>query len=79
MKLNHHYHILLKSWRISFVCIIGFIIYETLLKLEKKWNVMNPGHEKYNVYKRYIIKFIIIFLLSVILLHIMYSFTNIIF
>jgi hypothetical protein len=79
MKLNNHYRILFKSCRISFVCIIGFIIYEILLKLEKKWNVMNPRDKKYNVYKRYIIKFIIMFLVSIIILYIMYFFTNIVF
>ena len=40
---------------------------------------MNPRDNKYNVYKRYIIKFIIMFLVSIIILYIMYFFTNIVF
>ena len=76
MKINNHRHILIKSLRISFISMIGFIIYEALIKLEKKWNKNNPGHEKTNLYKRYTLKFIILFIVAFIILYIMYFLTN---
>lgn len=71
-KSNIHYHIFLHAFRTAVIFVSGFIIYEMLAKLEKKWNEDNPSNKIFNFSKRKIIKFLLILLIDMILLYIIF-------
>ena len=59
MKIsNYSRKMIFHSLRTAIIFVLGLIIYEILLDLEKVWNKENPGHEILNFSKRNIIKFI---------------------
>lgn len=60
------------SLRTAIIFVSGFIIYELLVKLEKKWNSENSSKQLYNFSKKNSIKFLLIFVTDFILLYIFY-------
>jgi hypothetical protein len=73
MKIsNYSRKMIFHSLRTAIIFVLGLIIYEILLDLEKVWNKENPGHEILNFSKRNIIKFVSVFLLDLILLYLFY-------
>jgi hypothetical protein len=70
--ISYSRKIIFHSLRTAIVFVLGIIIYEILLDLEKVWNKDNPGHEIFNFSKRNIIKFICIFLIDFIVLYAFY-------
>lgn len=71
-KSNIHSRIFLHAFRTAVIFVSGFIIYETLAKLEKKWNDDNPSNKIFNFSKRKIIKFLLILIIDMILLYIIF-------
>jgi hypothetical protein len=73
MKIsNYSRKMIFHSLRTAIIFVLGLIIYEILLDLDKVWNKENPGHEILNFSKRNIIKFVSVFLLDLILLYLFY-------
>jgi hypothetical protein len=70
-KINIHYHIFLHAFRTAVIFVSGFIIYEMLVKLEKKWKE-NPSTRLFSYSKRKIIKFLLILIIDMILLYIIF-------
>ena len=68
MKLNHS-HIILHAFRSALLFVAGFMIYEILISLEKIWNLRNPNYKIYNFYQRKLLKFILIFIVDLIILY----------
>lgn len=71
-KNSVHYRIFFHSLRTAIIFVMGLAIYEILLNLEKKWNINNPGNNKYYFRKRNILKFIFIFILDFMVLYLFY-------
>jgi hypothetical protein len=70
MKKTGYLRIFLESLRTAIIFVSGFIIYELLLDAEKVWNKLQPSHKRYHFYKRKSIKFLIIFLIDLVILFI---------
>ena len=68
MKQNAYLRIFFEALRTAIIFVSGFIIYELLLDVEKVWNKMHPSHKRYHFYKRNYIKFLIIFLVDLVIL-----------
>ena len=68
MKRNVYLRIFFEALRTAIIVVSGFIIYELLLDVEKKWNKMHPSHKMYHFYKRNYIKFLIFFLVDLVIL-----------
>ena len=71
-KKGIYYRIFFHSLRTAIILAAGFVIYEILTDLEKKWNKNNPGNDTYYFHKRTILKFMFIFFLDFTLLYIFY-------
>jgi hypothetical protein len=76
IKKGVYDRIFFQSLRTAIILASGFIIYEILTDLEKKWNKNNPGNKTYYFYKRNILKFIFIFFLDFTLLYIFFFVFN---
>ena len=74
MKKEIGKRIFFHSLRTAIIFVSGFIIYEILLRLEKRWNKMNPGQKKYNFHRKNVFKFIFIFLVDCTVLYSFYWF-----
>ena len=70
MKPNH-FRIFLHALRTGLLIVAGFIIYDILMKLEKTWNT-DYSNKIHNFAKRKIYKFIMIFLIDLMLLYIFF-------
>jgi hypothetical protein len=70
MKKNGYLRIFLEALRTAIIFVSGFIIYELLLDAEKVWNKLQQSHKRYHFYKRKSIKFLIIFLIDLVILFI---------
>jgi len=69
MKNKTNYkRIFLEALRTAVIFVSGFLIYEFLLELEKKWNEMYPNNHMYHFHKRNSIKFIFIFIIDLLIL-----------
>jgi hypothetical protein len=69
MKKNNGYiSIFFEALRTATIFVSGFIVYELLLDLEKKWHKLEPSRKIYHFYKRKSIKFLIIFLIDLTIL-----------
>jgi hypothetical protein len=68
VKQNAYLRIFFEALRTAIIFVSGFIIYELLLDVEKVWNKMHPSHKRYHFYKRNYIKFLIIFLVDLVIL-----------
>jgi hypothetical protein len=64
-----HVRLFLHALRTSLIFVSGFLIYEILVYLEKKWNLANPENKTYNYYKRNLYKLILIFIADLIILY----------
>ena len=71
-KSGLHLHIFFHSIRTAIIFVSGFIIYDILIKLEKEWNKEHPSRHAYHFSKRNIIKFLLIFIIDMVLLYILY-------
>lgn len=71
-KNSLYYRIFFHSLRTAIIFVMGLVIYEILLNLEKKWNINNPGNNTYYFRKRIILKFIFIFILDFMVLYLFY-------
>jgi hypothetical protein len=71
---NKFVRIFLEAFRTAIIFVSGFLIYELLLKAEKKWNELEPLHKIHHFYKRNSIKFLIIFLIDFTILLTFYYF-----
>jgi uncharacterized membrane protein YidH (DUF202 family) len=67
-----HKRIFLHAIRTAIIFVSGFIIYEILVKLEKKWNNANPSNSMFHFHKRNSIKFILIFCTDLVLLYMLH-------
>ena len=67
-----YYRIFLQAFRTAIIFVTGFIIYEFLVKLEKKWNNANPSNSMFHFHKRNSIKFILIFCTDLVLLYMLH-------
>jgi len=67
-----HYRIFLHAVRTAIIFVSGFIIYEFLVKLEKKWNKENPSNSMLHFHKRNSIKFLLIFGIDLVLLYMLH-------
>jgi hypothetical protein len=74
-KLKHSF-IFLSALRSAILFVSGFLLYETLVELEKLWNSINPENKEFNFYQRKIIKFLTILILDVILLYVLFFLTG---
>jgi hypothetical protein len=67
-----HSRIFFHSFRTAVIFVAGFMIYEFLLKLEKKWNKANPSNSMFHFSKKYSIKFLLIMIIDLILLYMLH-------
>ena len=67
-----HYRIFFQAFRTAVIFVTGFIIYEFLVKLEKKWNEANPSNNMFHFHKTNSIKFLLIFCIDLVLLYILH-------
>jgi hypothetical protein len=68
IKINHM-RLFSHAFRTSLLFVAGFLIYEILSRLEKKWNQANPENKTYNYHKRNIYKLILLFIIDLIILY----------
>ncbi len=68
MKVNH-VRIFTHALRTALLFVAGFLVYEILIRLEKIWNLENPGNELHHFYKRKIYKLLIIFIIDLLILY----------
>ena len=59
----------ISSFRTAVIFVASFIVYETLLELEKIWNKEEPNKQTYNFNKRILYKFILIFFIDITLIY----------
>lgn len=69
MNKIHHVRLMSHAFRSALLFISGFIIYEILLNLEKLWNKKNPKNKLIHFYKRKTFKFILIFIIDLMILY----------
>jgi hypothetical protein len=69
MKKIQHQRLFSHAFRTALLFISGFLIYEILLNLEKLWNKNNPKNKLIHFYRRKIYKFILIFIIDLIILY----------
>ena len=74
-KINH-LHIFLNALRTAILFFAGFLLYETLVELEKIWNKMDPENTALHYYKRKVYKFFGIMILDLTLLYILFLTTG---
>ena len=72
-----HFHIFLHAIRTAVIFLAGFIVYDILVELENEWNKKNPSKHLYNFSKRKLIKFLLIFIIDLVMLYILYLFFDI--
>ena len=68
MKINHK-RIFLHSLRSALLFAAGFIIYDILVRLEKIWNIQNPENATSNFLTHKVLKFILIFIMDLLILY----------
>jgi hypothetical protein len=68
IKINHA-RLFSLAFRTSIIFVSGFLIYEILLRLEKKWNQSNPENQIYHLYQQKIYKLILIFIIDLVILY----------
>ena len=76
MKINHA-RLFSHAIRTVLLFLASFFIYETLVKLEKKWNKNNPNNQSWNFYQRKLYKAISIFIIDLIILYCIFIFLGI--
>jgi hypothetical protein len=76
-KSGPHKHIFFHALRTAIIFVAGFIIYDILVKLEKKWNKANPSNSMFHFHKRNSIKFLLIFGIDLVLLYTLHLIFNI--
>ena len=69
MKEINYSKLILSSFRTAIIFVSSFIVYEILLEFEKMWNKEEPNKKIYNFYKRILYKFLLIFLIDLILIY----------
>ena len=67
-----HSRIFFHAFRTAFIFVAGIIIYEILVKLEKKWNKTDPSKSMFHFHKRNSIKFLFIMVIDLILLYMLH-------
>lgn len=68
MMKRYFKHNILEALRTALIFLSGFLIYEILIAVEKEWNKIEPSHKIHNFYKIRLIKFLLIFLIDLIVL-----------
>jgi len=68
IKINHT-RLFSHALRTSLLFVAGFLLYEILYNLEKKWNKANPENKTYNSHKRKLYKLILLFIIDLIILY----------
>ena len=71
-KIGIHSRIFFQAFRTAIIFVIGFIIYEFIVKYEKKQNKVNPSNSMFNLHKLNYIKFLLIFCIDLCLLYILH-------
>lgn len=73
MKLQHgkihHGRLFSHAFRTALLFVSGFLIYEILLNLETLWNKKNPKNNLIHFYKRKSFKFVLIFIIDLLILY----------
>jgi hypothetical protein len=69
MKKINHTRIFFHAIRSAILFIVGFLIYEILVSLEKLWNKINPKNALYHFHTRKGIKFLIILIVDLLILY----------
>ncbi len=69
IKIRHH-EFFLNALRTSLIFIAGFLTYELLKIAEIRWNKMYPNNEIKHFTQRKIYKFLIIFIIDLLILYI---------
>lgn len=65
----HHGRLFSHAFRTALLFVSGFLIYDILLNLEKIWNKNNPKNQMIHFYKRKTYKFILIFIIDLLILY----------
>jgi hypothetical protein len=68
MQLKHK-NIFSHALRSALMFMAGFLIYDILINLEKFWNSINPDNTIFHFYLRHCFKFILIFLVDLLILY----------
>lgn len=68
----NHSHVFLYSLRTAILATVGFFLYEILISLDKKFK----KEEFFNIHRRYLLKFIFIFIIDLIILYIFAKLLN---
>ena len=68
MKIKHK-NIFSHALRSALMFVAGFLIYDILVSLEKIWNLANPENHIFHFYLRHIFKFVMIFLIDLLILY----------
>ena len=68
MKINHT-RLFTHALRTALLFVSGFVIYEILVRLEKRWNLANPENQLYHFYQRKTYKLILIFIIDLLILY----------
>lgn len=69
MKQISYKNLFAHAFRTALIFVVGLLIYESILKVEKIWNKEFPNQKIYNFHKRIYLKFILIFLADVAILY----------
>ena len=69
MNKIHHVRLFSHALRTALLFVASFLIYEILLNLEKIWNKNNPKNKITHFYQSKIYKFILIFIIDLIILY----------
>ena len=76
MKGINHKLFILKAFRTAIIFGAAFIVYEFLNELEKLWLLEDPNSKSAHYLKKKFIKFILVFLIDLILLYLTYILTG---
>lgn len=77
MKKINHVRLFSHALRTVLLFLASFFIYETLKKLEKKWNENNPENEWTHFYQRKLYKGLFIFIVDLLILYGIFVFLGI--
>lgn len=69
MKKIYHGRLISQAFRTALIFVSGFIIYEILIQLEKIWNKNVPKNRVKHFYQRKMYKFILVFIIDLIILY----------